>query len=544
MKKIILGNVITIDDSNPKAEAIVVNDGKIEYVGDKSEAIKLAGEDAAVLDYSNSYIYPGFIEPHCHGLFAGYRAIGQANLTKAAPADYKKYAEIIKEFIEKHPNDDHYFAAGWIEDTTPIDYKYLDEICPDKPLIMNTAGGHSCLVNTKAMEKYGINKDLVKKFGEARVRVDKNGNPTGYICEEPCVKLLRDASPTLEEAKAYLLNWQETALSNGFTAVADAGAELIYKDSPIAYSELQNEGKLKLRTYAFSLVGDNVEDPKSKIKDIVELKNKYDGEYFKIIGAKVFLDGVAEARTSWSVEEYEDEKGYYGVKRFSDVDKMVELVTEASKNGLSVHSHSEGDGATKFMLECIKRSQEKTNDLDQRNIIAHLHFVKPEDIENMAKTRSIACVPPLWTPKFKITYASELKSFGEDRAFHGYPIKSFVDAGAKIVFHSDYPISTPMFPTRSIFMAVERAVPEKDHGGVEKTQRNKAEAIDRLESLRALSINPAYALKQEKTMGSIEKGKIANFVVYDLDFLNCDINDIPNAKLEKTIVDGEIVFEG
>ena len=146
---------------------------------------------------------------------------------------------------------------------------------------------------------------------------------------------------------------------------------------------------------------------------------------------------------------------------------MVNLITEASKNNLSVHVHSEGDGATRFILNCIKKSQAITNDLDQRNIIAHLHFVQDEDFKNMAKTNSIALVPPLWTPAFPGVVERESKVFGEDMATSTYPIKSFLDEGCKICFHSDYPISPLLDISRSIYMAEFRKVPdaeEKERG--------------------------------------------------------------------------------
>ena len=126
---IVLGNIITMDEKKPTAKAALVKDGVFAFIGGAETAKQLAGADAKVLDYGNSYIYPGFIDGHAHGVFAGYRAIGQANLAQAGlTTDYAKYREIIKDFIEKNPQRDIYLAAGWVKNDEPITKAYLDEI--------------------------------------------------------------------------------------------------------------------------------------------------------------------------------------------------------------------------------------------------------------------------------------------------------------------------------------------------------------------------------------------------------------------------------
>lgn len=147
---IILGNIITMDSKNPFAKAALVKNGVFAYVGEADDVKRLADADAQVLNYGDNFIYPGFLESHCHGYLAGLRAIGQANLTQVGLTDYPKYREIIKKFIADNPNRNFYVAAGWIENDEYVTKAFLDEICPDKPLLMQTSGGHSCLLNTKA----------------------------------------------------------------------------------------------------------------------------------------------------------------------------------------------------------------------------------------------------------------------------------------------------------------------------------------------------------------------------------------------------------
>ena len=538
---IVLGNIITMDEKKPTAKAALVKDGVFAFIGSAEEAKKLAGADAKVLDYGENYIYPGFIDGHAHGVFAGYRAIGQANLAQAGlTTDYAKYREIIKEFIAKNPQRNIYLAAGWVQNEEHVTKAYLDEICPDKPLIMNTGDAHSCLLNTKALEWAGVDAAFAKKYGPAIVHVDATGEPDGYICEGPAFKIIHDVPVTVEEAKTYILAWQDFAFANGLTATAFAGDDLRFPEAE-AYYELEQEGKLKLRTYANVIIPDNAENPKAEIAHVAEVRAKYSNEYYRIIGAKVLLDGVTEAHTAWMLADYLDQPGYHGVERFNNHDKMVELITEADKEGLSVHAHSVGNGATHFMLGCIEDAEKITGDLDQRNILAHLQYVTDEDIRRMAATGSVPAVPPLWTAKVSGSYDLEVAYVGREWADQAYPIKSFYDAGANVVFHSDYPVSPMMDFKLSIYMAEKRAVPQSLLPG--DTQRNFKEAITREQSLRAMTINVARQFHQEHRLGSIEFGKLANMTVYDCDFLHADAEKIMEANLVATIVDGEEVYK-
>ena len=539
---LVFGNIITMDEKRPFAKAALVKDGVFAFIGSAAEAKRLAAADAEVLDYGENFIYPGFLESHCHGYFAGDRAVGQANLMQVGLTDYVKYREIIKEFIANNPQRKFYVAAGWAENEEYVTKAYLDEICSDKPLLMQTGGGHSMLLNTKALEWAGIDAAYAKKMGYDLVHVDKNGEPDGYICEAPVMELMPKLSASFEEAKNLLLAWQEIAFKNGYTAVADAGTEIFFKDSARAYHALEEEGKLKLRTYAYILTEDNVDDPKAEVARVAEVRANYSGEYFHVVGIKAFLDGVTEAHTGWQNQDYADQPGYHGVERFNNHDKMVQLIAEADKEGLSVHVHSEGGGATHFMLGCIEDAEKITGDKDQRNVLAHLHFVTEEDIRRMAATGSVPAVPPLWTAAIPGFYDIEVKYVGEELASQSYPIKSFFDAGACPVFHSDYPVSPSFNIPISIYMAETRALPKGMLDGAD-TRHNVKEAISREQSLRALTINVAHAWHQEHRLGSIEFGKIANMTVYDCDFLHDDIEKVAQANLIATLVDGKEVYK-
>ena len=546
-EKLYLGNFTTMDDIKPFAKALTVVGDRIQYVGSVENARALCDENTEVIDFGDRHVYPGFLDSHTHGMLCGYRAIGQADVSPVNPSNEEKYRKIIKAFVEAHPEMESYLAAGWLEDGhSNVTREFLDGICPNKPLMLNSAGGHSLLLNSRAMEHFGITAEYAKEMGTDLVRVDENGEPTGYLCEGPAVKLATTKQISVEEAKRFLLYWQSFAFANGFTGVCDAGADVVSPNAFPAYVELEKENKLKLYTYAHLIVKDNADDPKRAAAEIAEKAEKVNSPHFRVIGSKVFLDGVLEAHTAWLAEPYDDQPGYLGNQRFNDPEKMTELIAENAKYGLSVHAHSDGDGATRFFLDCVEAAQKMTGNMDQRNGAAHLQFVLPEDIKRMADTNTVAIVPPLWTPGIPGVYEVEQANVGKERAAAQYPIKSFMDAGADVVFHSDYPISPSFSAPLSVYCAAKRGLPDygsADGEPVEGTVRGADEALDRKQALLAMTRNVAYMFHQEDNMGSLATGKLANMAVLDTDLLNDPIGRLLTAKITATVVDGEIVYK-
>ena len=525
--QIILGNIYTLDR---KVEAICVKDGIIRYVGSKRVAQELIDENTEILDFGDNFIYPGFMDGHAHGLPAGNILGFSIDLLDGETLE--DYVEITRKYIEEHPGRKIYCGNNWVCGDEKPTAAMLDEVSRDVPIALTTLDGHSIWLNTAAMEKFDIDEKLLEKYSTNEVHVDENGKPTGYLSEEPAITLNTKMVKSDEELQESLLIWQEYAFSQGITAALDAHVGYFGYPSLKAYVDVSKAGKLKLRTYAVRTVK-NTDD----VLELIDLASKVNNEYFKISGVKVFIDGVVEAHTAWLLDEYCDQPGYFGVKSFDDHDMLVEFAKLASENNMNVHCHTVGDGAVKFALDALCEAQIATGNMDQRNAFAHLQVVAPEDIKRMSEYNVIAVVPPLWTPREKPYGKKEMEYLGPDRDEDSYPIKSFLDEGAKITLHSDYPVSPIMSMPQSIYAAVKRT-----HTLEECEPRNLKESIGVMDALKAMTINTAYQFGQEDNLGSLEIGKIANMVVYDVDFLNDDIEKIPDAELISTIVDGEVVY--
>ena len=535
---IILGNVITMDEFKPYAEAIAVAEEKIIYVGSKDAAMKLKDDKTRILDYGSNSIYPGFLEAHCHPGFGGNIMFGRADLKEAKTPE--EYLAILKKYVDENQDKPHIVGSGWSDDLLyQLNAKQLDEICPDKPMINQSSSGHMMWINTKAMEAYDINEEAVAQWGTECIHVDENGKPNGILAEKPAIDLVKRVQPELDQAKKELLGFQEYAFSYGYTGVYDAGYQLLTKHDPRAYKELDDEGKLKMYSYCGSYVNDNTDTPEEDVERIVKEAEEYNGKHVKVLGVKVFADGVVEGHTAWMLDDYVDKPGYKGVTRFDDHDKMVRLVKAASAHGLNVHIHSVGDGATKAWIDAIAQAETETGNFDMRNALAHLQEVTPEDIKRMGEYNVMAVCGIMWAMKDPVGFAQEAAYVGEDKSYRAYPVKSIMDAGGVVANHSDYPVSPAFSAVQAFCMGVLKKLPSRSDDYI----RNIDQALTRHEALKALTSNVAYMWHEEDRMGTISMGKLANFAVFDRDFMHDDLADIENSVCLATIIDGEVVYK-
>ena len=527
---IVVGNIITMDENNMRAEAMTIKDGCVQFVGTLAEAEKYCGPNTNRENYGELSVYPGFIDAHVHPAVAGSRFVESINLVGIQTVD--GYLDAVREFIAAHPEKKQYKGAGWSPRDREMTAKDLDAICSDKPILLNSIDGHSYWMNSIALQTIGFTREVAQQDGPAMVHVDADGNPSGVVVEET-ERVAQNLKPEIEEEMEGLLLWQDFAFGLGLTTVGDAGfGSIVDLD---AYKQLDSEGKYKLLTYSSyyePVPGQSVDD---KVAHAKQAKADYEGEFFRISGIKMFVDGVVEGHTAWVIDEYLDQPGYYGVKKLDDHDYLVDLIKKANAEGFYVHLHTIGDGAVKFAVDALDQAQKESGVYDARNCMAHLQLVRPEDVKRMADNKIIPIVAPLWTPYDEHVSPLEEKYIGAERCDNAYPIKSFIEAGATIVFHTDYPVSTAASIPASIATAVLRGNP-----GMPARQQEK-EGISRLQALQAMTTNSAYALGDD-TIGSLAIGKKANYAVFDRDFLSDPIEEVRNSRIVVTAVQGEVVY--
>lgn len=538
---LVLGNIITVDENKMFASAMTIKNGRVQYVGNQTYAEKLCDEHTERLDFGKLSVYPGFMEAHCHGSAAG---LVENSIKLFDYSSYEQYTKVIKEYIEKHPDQPYYRISGWQNGDVPPTREILDAASTDKYIFGGSMDGHCFLMNTKTMEALQVDEEWCSHYDPKEAPVGKDHRPTGYLSESASAAVARWIPIQLDAAKDSILKWQQFAFQNGFVAATDAGVNLQSDVFHDAYLELVKEGKMKLRTRAFWNVVQADANEKT-VEKIAKMKEECKDEYYKLIGIKVFIDGVIESHTALLHERYKDEntKGLDRYNRDKEEYTLRNLVRMAHEHGLSTHTHTIGDAAVTKMLDAIEYSKNATGKFEIRDMLAHIELIKPEDIKRFAKYNVSAVVAALWGPKNSITdYTTEVKLMGEERA--GGPnyiaMNSFVKMGVNCAQHTDYPVSQAFGATRTIYCGVTRQLPK----GGSATLRLAEEAVTRLEILKEMTINVAKTWNEENRLGSLTPGKIANFVVYNCDFIDDDAEKIPDAKLQHVYVDGKEVYKG
>lgn len=533
---IILGNVITMDESKPSAEAVAVKGDRILYVGSADVARKLCDEKTQIYDFGKNSVYPGFLEAHCHSGGAGYMMAGVARFT--LEDSLEEVVRKAKEYADAHPEKEVVSGLGFIVKDEMPTASMLDEICPDRPMVLTDYSGHVMWINTVAMKRYGIDRAAAEKYGTECVVVDENGDPTGYLSEGAVFHVRSQVLFTLEEMLSAVETWVHFSQSMGYTGAYTAGVNILTDYEAKAYQELEKAGKLKTYVFAGRMLQDNTETPEEDIARIAQEAEEFNSKHYRMIGAKVFCDGTVEAHTAWMLDDYLDKPGYKGISRFDDHDKMVRLVKAASEHGLNVHVHSIGDASTKAWMDAMAQAEDETGDFDMRNALAHLQCVRPEDIRRIADYNIIPVCGIMWVELNEAEYELERAFIGIDKMQRMNPIKSFIDSGARAVGHTDFPVSPAFSAPHAVCLGVARRLPSHGEGEV----FGKHECISRMEALRALTTNVAYSWHEEDNMGSLEIGKLANITVFDRDFLKDDLADVENSKCVATFVDGELVY--
>ena len=532
---VIYGNFYTVDNEQPNAEAVAITDGKFVYVGDAAGVKNFIGENTEVVNYEGGMILPGFVDGHAHGNLGGSKMLLMCPLNDCRTLDAIR--DKLKKFIAEHPEMDKIQGMGWNDADFGVNgptAAMIDDLT-DKPVAMIDYGHHSFWLNSAAMKLKNINKDTPDIDDGVIVR-DADGNPTGCFREGTSIyfnDLLYHF--TVDEYKKALLAFQDLFLSIGVTATFDPMVNYDYGWENVmeAYHQLDVEGKLKLRVHGgYQVFVDK--NPVADVENAIKCREKFKGDRFAVDNIKILLDGVAESRTAYLLEPYSDIKDDYGLLRF-DPETLADTIKKANELGITMHIHTIGDGAINVALNAMEKA--KTTPA-HRAALTHLQIVLPSDIDRMAKLGVVAVANPYWFIK-ELDYHEKLSIpyLGKERAENQYPMKSFFDKGVVVTQATDYPVTADLRPVNGIQTAVIRQIPGKP-----ETLLNPSESVTVEQMIKAATLNGAYQFKCEDTLGSITVGKKADIVVLDSDITACESEHITDAKVLRTMIEGEWVY--
>ena len=521
---VINAKIWTANHLKPLAEAISVSGNLITTVDSNKEVRKLLNKNTLVIDAKGQILIPGFTDSHLHFIEGGLRLKSVQLRDALTPEDFiariKAFAETIKPGTWITGGDwNHELWGGELPCR-----EWIDKVTPNNPIWINRLDGHMALANSIALKAANITKDTPDIKGGTIVR-SSNGEPTG-IFKDNAMKLITRIIPEPSE------EMKDKALKSAMQYVARQGVTSVHNMG--TWNELEiferahNEGKLHTRISA-AVPLETWEQLYDKIN------SEGNGDQWLRIGAlKTFMDGSLGSHTAAFFEPYADAPNDTGLL-LTQPEKLNYLISRADKAGLQIITHAIGNRAINIVLNIYERVARKNGRRDRRFRIEHVQHIIPSDIPRFHKLGIIASMQPYqliddgqWAEKV----------IGSDRLKTSFAFHSLLNAKTHIIFGSDWYVEPPI-PLDGIYAAVTRQTLDgKNPDGWISEQKISVE-----EALKCYTINPAYATFEEKLKGSLEPGKLADFVIINKDIINIPPEEIRNAHVMITVVDGKIVYE-
>ncbi len=530
------GVIYTVDISLPWAQAIVIKDGIVEFVGSDQEVESYLNSDSLVIDLAGKMVLPGFVDAHAHPSHA-MDLVGNISLYSTENLD--DYVQIITEFVKEHPEREFYRGSGWADTfftNLGPDKFSLDAILPDRPIALISYDGHSLWVNSTTLEKAKITKDTPDPDGGRIERDPKTGEPSGTL-RETAFKLIEDVIPehSLEEQKNALIEYQKMAARAGITLVHDA---MLDNESVKAYNELAMENQLKMR-FRGSITMEADQDIGTQVDLVLAEKAKNTHPYFQTLSAKIFVDGVIEGGTAYLLEPYAHQPDFRG-EPIWDPELLKETCVILDQEQIQIHLHVIGDAAARITLDALELTLDKNGKWDSRHSITHLHLIDPDDIGRFKDLDIVGLPQPFW---FKVDdYYQELALpyLGKERADKQYPMQSLIDSGVVMASGSDFPVTIPFDPLIAIQTGITRSTPKKTGGDVLWPE----ECSNLEDMIRSFTYNGAYANFLENEVGSLEVGKKADLIILEKNLFEIPVEQIAEVKILLTMVEGNVVYQG
>ena len=509
---VVNGDIYTVDPDAPRAEAFAVENGKFTAVGSNAQIRALADKKTRVIDANGSTVTPGFIDAHSH-MSGDSPYVAGVDISYIADKD--EWLRMIEEADQRMPDGEWMTGGYW--DHTISDGEYptremLDEVVPDRPILLNHIDGHYGWVNSLAFEMAGVTADTPVPPGGEIVVDPKTGEPTGILLEG-AQNLVRQVIPPRsdDQRRKGLAAMQEYANSFGITGLHQMGG----LDD---YLFIVENGDPKMRVwYGLRGPAGTIENFDASVAEILASqedtatrvaatnKEAQTGPLLRVGFVKLINDGVLSAHTAVLLEGYRDREGWKGeyITVPQDLKLQVEKVTAA---GMPVAIHSIGDAAVRSSLDAFEAA--KDNVVPFPNRIEHIELVHPDDVSRFKSLAIVASMQPNHGTNSIGYVPDRVGAYRESRA---YVWKSMLDAGVPLVFAADYPTS-PLSPMIQIADAMFRESPFGFNNG---KPWHPEQAVSFEQALHAYTQGGADITPWKDEVGSINVGKWADFVVLD-----------------------------
>ena len=519
----------TGDPAQPEAHAVAVLNGRIVAVGADAMIDAWRGPETRVIAAGGKRLVPGFNDAHVH-LADGSSPLATAQLGGVTSA--AEFAQRIAAQAKLTAKGDWILGRNWDETRwSPAvlpTRELLDSAAPAIPVALSRYDGHMVVVNTLALKLAGISAATADPVGGVIVR-DASGEPTGALKDAARELVTRVMpAPSHAQRRAAIERALQQAAAVGVTSVQDMNAA--YADIDV-YSELLAERRLTVRIYAVPTI--------AAVEDLarIGIRRAFGGPWLRLGALKAFADGSAGSRTAYFFQPFSDEPSNRGLlgEEMHPLSLMAARLQRADAAGLQICTHAIGDAAISTVLDLYADIQARTGPRDRRWRIEHAQHMAAKDFPRFAELGVIASMQPYHAIDDGRWIEARI---GYDRASRTYAFRTFLEHGVRLAFGTDWPVA-PLDPLLTLYAATTRATLDGGHPeGWFKEQK-----LTIREALAAYTQGSAFAEFQEADKGSIQAGKLADFVLLSEDVLAIPSAAIRNVKVLKTWVGGELVFD-
>jgi hypothetical protein len=530
---VVAANIITVDGANPRAQALAVRNGKFVAVGGEAEVRALIGPDTRVIDAVGRTITPGFIDAHMHPspTYPVTSRLGRVDLSPASVGSIDDLIAALQEKARITP------AGQWVIGTRYQDTKLgrhptrhdLDRASTQHPIRIGHSSGHVSAVNSYALEMADITRRTPDPAGGGFER-DPNGEPTGVVWEN-AIQLVNRAGPPLpeptrEEELEGLRLTCESFLSKGITSIVDAGGS---STSFRRYQDAVAPGQPVRVTIMFRV---------RYLADLrkLNLRTGFGDDHLRIGAIKVFHGNSLSGRTCWLYEPYDiinpktGKNDYYGIPPARSQEQLDELVFEIHEAGFQVAVHSNGDREIDMVLDAVEKALARLPRPDHRHRIEHASVVNLRMLERAKKLGVVLALHSyVWE------HGDKMEAYGEGRWGMMHANRSALDLGIPVAGNSDYGVSAADPLLRIQSMVTRTSAAGKVYGAEQRISVEEAIAV--------WTLGSAYSTFDEDVKGSLEVGKLADFIILSDDPAAVPTDRIKDIAVEMTFIDGLLMYE-